>query len=71
MCEQLTINCFNYFHQTDPSSLAQYGQRFPPSFNIAQCVSEKSKKFLKKKKDCIPGDLFISEGRQKATYKKT
>ena len=67
MCEQLTINCFNYLHQTYPSSLALYGQRFPPSFNIAQCVSEKKNG----DQNCIPGDLFMSEGRQKATYKET
>ena len=36
--------------------------------------NERRPLFLKKKKgdqNCIPGDLFISEGRQKATYKKT
>lgn len=47
-----------YLRQKDPYSFAQHGQRFPPSFNVAQCVYENWKTLFERRPKSHPWRYF-------------
>lgn len=60
-----------YLHQKNPSFLAQHGQRFSVHLMWHNVYQKIEKRFLNGDQNRIPGDLFTSEGRQKALYQIT